>query len=111
MQERVEWDAEADNYLRVGGNEEDVLMNVLTDDTPEDATVTAQIRDRSGAVVTGLNALNLAHDTGTTGESTSYTAVVSAANCPPVGQYIAEVTAVKGGITGTKFVPITVRRG
>ena len=111
MQERVEWDSEADNYLRVGGSEEDVLMNVLTDETPEDATVTAAIRDRTGTVVTGLGALSLTHDVGTTGELTSYTVVVAAANIPAIGNYVAEVTAVKSGVTGTKFVPITVRRG
>lgn len=110
-QQRVYFDYGADNYLRVGGDEEDVLMNVLTDETPEDATVTASIKTKAGAAVSGATSLSLTHDSGTTGELTSYTAVVPASVAMPVGDYVATVTATKSGVTGKKFVPITVRRG
>lgn len=110
-QERVYFDVGADNFLQVGGNEEDVLMNVLTDETPEDATVIVTIKNRAGTVVAGVEDFPMDHVVGTTGELTAYRAIIDDTIEMPVGDYTAIVTAEKSGVKGVKYVPITVRRG
>lgn len=102
----VSWRVGADNKLEVVG-----LTNTLDLTNPADATVTATVRNRAGAIVTGLNAVAMTYVAGTTGLLTTYrTLAATAAVTPPLGQYEAEAIAIRAGITGREYVKILVEK-
>lgn len=114
----VSWRVAADNKLEFVG-----LTNTLDLTNPVDATVTVTVRNRAGAVVTGLNAVAAAYVAGTTGplvvdaagnyvSGVKYrTLAPTAAVTPPIGLYEAEVIATRAGITGREYAKITVEKG
>ena len=103
----ISWRVAADNKLEVIG-----LTNTLNITNPTDATVTATVRNRAGAIVAGLNAVALAYVAGTTGPLTTYrTLAATAAVTPPIGLYEAEVIATRAGVTGREYATITVEKG
>lgn len=103
----VSWRVAADNKLEAVG-----LQNTLDLTNPADATVTATVRNRVGAIVTGLNAVPMAYVAGTTGTGVTYrTLAATAAVTPPIGLYEGQITAVRAGVTGQEFCTITVEKG
>lgn len=114
----VSWRAGADNKLEIVG-----LENTLNDTNPTDATVTVTVRNRTGAIVTGLNAVAAAYVAGTSGplvldaagnyvSGVMYrTLAATAAVTPPIGQYKADATATRSGVTGREYVTILVEEG
>lgn len=102
----VSWRVGADNKLEAVG-----LTNTLDASNPTDAVVTATVRNRAGAIVTGLNAVPMTYVAGTTGLQTTYrTLAATAAVTPPVGLYEAQVTATRAGITGREYATISVEK-
>lgn len=106
----------ADNYLQLGGVDENgdpvgALRNRITGEYPTDATVTATIRTRAGAVVAGSLNLPMPYVAGTTGTTTAYRGYVQDTLPLPIGLYEATVTATKDGIVESFRVPITVEKG
>lgn len=103
----VSWRVGADNKLEFKG-----LLNTLNGTYPTDATVTATVRDKAGAIVPGLNAVSAAYVAGTTGVDTTYrTLAATAAVTPPRGLYKAEAIATRAGVTGREFATILVEEG
>ena len=70
----VSWRVGADNKLDIVG-----LTNTLDLTNPNDATITVTVRDKLGAIVTGLNAVAAAWVSGTSGPLI----VDAAAQIPP----------------------------
>lgn len=103
----VSWRVGANNKLDIVG-----LTNTLDLTNPNDATVTVTVRNRAGAIVTGLNAVPATWVAGTTGPLTTYrTLAATAAVTPPIGLYEAEAIATRAGITGREYATITVEKG
>ena len=103
----VSWRVGADNKLEFVG-----LTNTLDGTHPTDAVVTVTVRKRDGSIVTGLNAVTAAYVAGTTGAGVTYrTLAATAAVTPPVGQYEAQATATRAGVTGQEFATILVEKG
>lgn len=114
----VSWRVGADNKLEAVG-----LTNTLDATNPADATVTVTVRNRAGAIVTGLNAVPATHVPGTSGPlvldaAGNYVSGVmyrtlapTAAVTPPVGLYEAETVATRAGLTGREYARITVEKG
>lgn len=103
----ISWRVGADNKLEAIG-----LTNTLDATNPTDAVVTATVRNRAGAIVTGLNAVPMAYVAGTTGPLVTYrTLAATAAVTPPLGLYEAQITATRAGVTGQAFAVITVEKG
>lgn len=106
MQARVFWHWGADNYLDLVG-----LKNRFTGDYPADAVVTATLRTRLGAAVTGASNLSMPYVAGTTGDQTTYRLFAQDTLAIPIGLYEATVTASKDGVVEKLYVPITVEKG
>jgi hypothetical protein len=109
------WSYGSDNFLTLGHDdltdEGEALFNVLDETYPEDATVTATIKNKAGTNVTGAVGISMPHVVGTTGEDTLYRALFDDTLTMPVGQYEATVTAVKAGVKKLFHKTIYVRRG
>lgn len=97
----VSWRVGADNKLDVVG-----LTNTLDSTNPTDATVTVTVRNRAGAIVTGLNAVPATYVPGTT----AYRLLVDDTVTPPIGQYEAEATATRAGVVGKEYATILVEK-
>lgn len=114
----VSWRVGADNKLEIVG-----LKNTLDASNPTDATVTVTVRNRAGAIVTGLNAVAAPYVAGTSGplvvdaagnyvSGVKYrTLAPTAAVTPPIGLYEAEAIATRAGVTGREYATITVEKG
>lgn len=113
--EPIIWSYGSDNFLTLGHDdltdEGEALFNVLDETYPEDATVTATIKNKAGTVVTGASAVSMPHVATTTGENTLYRALFDDTLTMPVGQYEAIVTATKSGVKKVFYKTIYVRRG
>lgn len=100
---------------RVGANNKLDVKGVTPDDGatyPTDATVTVTVRNRAGAIVTGLNAVSATYLAGTTGADTTYrTLAATSTVTPPIGQYEAESIATKSGVVGREYATILVEKG
>lgn len=115
-QARAFFHAGSDNYLQLGGVDENgdpvgALRNKITGEYPINATVTATIRTRRGVLVTGALNLPMPYVAGTTGDTTAYLGYVQDTIVLPIGLYEATVTATKDGIVWLGYVPITVEKG
>lgn len=112
----VSWRVAADNKLEIVG-----LENTLDLTHPADATVVVTVRNKkTGAIITGLNAVTAAYVAGTSGplvldaagnyvSGVMYrTLAATAAVTPPIGLYKAEALATRSGVTGREFCIITV---
>lgn len=102
----VSWRVAADNKLEFVG-----LTNTLNGTNPTDATVTVTVRNRAGAIVTGLNAVAATYVPGTTGPLVAYRVLVDDSVTPPIGLYEAEAIATRAGVTGREYATITVEKG
>ena len=115
MQDPIIWAFNSDNYLTLGRDdltdEGEALYNVIDSTYPEDATVTATIKDKSGTIVTGTLNTSMPHVATTTGEDTQYRGLFADTLTMPVGQYEAIVTATKSGVKKVFHKTIYVRRG
>lgn len=114
----VSWRVGADNELDMVG----VLFR-LDGSYPTDAAVSVTVRNRAGAIVTGLNAVPATHVPGSSGplvldaagnyvSGVMYrTLAATAAVTPARGQYKAEAIATRSGVTGREFATILVEEG
>ena len=109
------WALGSDNFLMLGRDDltdqGEALYNVIDLTYPEDATVTATIKDKSGTVVTGTLNTSMPHVATTTGEDTQYRGLFQDTLSMPVGEYVGIVTAVKSGVKKVFYKKIIVRRG
>lgn len=115
-QPRVFFHHGSDNYLQLGGVDEDgqvvgALRNRITGEYPIDATVTGTIYTRQGVLVAGTSNLPMPYVAGTTGDTTAYRGYVQDTIVMPIGLYEATVIATKDGIVEKFRVPITVEKG
>lgn len=101
--EVVSWTVAADNKLDI------TPQNTNDGSFPTDATVTVTVRNRSGTPLTGLTNVSAPYLSGT-GAATIYRMPAAAAVMPPIGIYEAQATATRAGVTGQKFIKITVEK-